>query len=75
VARFGQRATGSPRLRIPHPRALAALALADGQAETARAHLPEAVALAERLGLPGETRTALAALAKLDRPDLLQTLV
>jgi len=65
VARFGQQFNGSPRFRIPYWRALAALALADGQPVVARAHLREAADTADELNLPVERAQILASLAGL----------
>jgi DNA-binding SARP family transcriptional activator/tetratricopeptide (TPR) repeat protein len=53
------------RYRIPYLRCQAVLAAAGGQLDTAAAHLRDAAALAQQMGLPIEERNARAALSAL----------
>lgn len=65
VQRFGARFENNRRYRIPYLRSLAVLAEWDGSREQAIAHLQEALALAEEIGLPGEEWQILAKLGEL----------
>jgi tetratricopeptide (TPR) repeat protein len=63
--RWGALVGQIPRYRLPHLRSLALLAEWDGSREQAIAHLEEANALAEAIGLPGEQWQLLAKLGEL----------
>jgi DNA-binding SARP family transcriptional activator len=56
VQRFGELSEGNRRYRVVYLRALAVLAQVRGDVEGMKAHLREAVAIAESIGLPGELR-------------------
>ena len=63
--RWGELAGEIPRFRVGYLRSLALLAEWDGEIKQAIAHLQEALALAEQIGLPGEQWQILARLGKL----------
>jgi tetratricopeptide (TPR) repeat protein len=63
--RWGELVGHIPRYRLAHVRSLAMLAEWDGRREQAIAHLEEANALAEEIGLPGEQWQILARLGEL----------
>jgi tetratricopeptide (TPR) repeat protein len=63
--RWGELVSHIPRYRLSHLRSLAALAEWDGYRKEAIAHLKEANALAEAMGLPGEQWSILINLAQL----------
>ena len=63
--RWGELIGHIPRYRLPHLRSLALLAEWEGDTQQALAHLQEALALAEQIGLPGEQWQILARLGKL----------
>lgn len=60
--KWGELVGHIPRFHVPHLRSLAVLAEWDGNSEQAIAHLQEALALAEKIGLPGEQWQILAKL-------------
>ncbi len=67
VQRIGERMRESRRSRVPYLRALALLAQGRREIEQAIAHLQEAAALAEAIGLPGELWQIDTALGELHR--------
>jgi hypothetical protein len=64
---LGEHVYGSPRSRVSYLQALVVLERWRGEAERANAHLCEAAALAEDIGLPGELRQIRAAQGELQR--------